>query len=207
MSVAYQTAQKEKFRITLEISAFPDFNPHQIDWKKLFNLEPAEKVTAYIEDLSRMDRWWHFHNWHKPLLRIPPVQVILLSWGNRLTHVTSLIEFIMTTATAFTSTSIMSISDVNDDSQVEIVYHSNPDKVYTYHVNDIEGWETELQDTIDEQESVGAFVNRARKSQMIVEVWFSTKLNFLRAPKGPFFVFMGFYGNNVKPHQPTQNRL
>lgn len=57
MSVAYQSAQKEKFRITLEITAFPDFDPYQIDWKKLFAMEPSEKVTAYVESLSRMDRW------------------------------------------------------------------------------------------------------------------------------------------------------
>lgn len=57
MSVAYQSAQKEKFRITLEITAFPDFDPHQIDWRKLFELEPSENVSAYVESLSRMDRW------------------------------------------------------------------------------------------------------------------------------------------------------
>jgi hypothetical protein len=77
----------------------------------------------------------------------------------------------MTTATAnFTSSNILSISDVNEDSQVNITYHSNPDKVYTYNVMDVEGWETELQDTIDEGESVGSFVNRARRSKMLVEV-------------------------------------
>lgn len=77
----------------------------------------------------------------------------------------------MATATAnFTSSNILSISDVNDDSQVEIVYHSNPDKIYTYNVMDVEGWETELSDTIDEGESVGSFVNRARRTKMIVEV-------------------------------------
>jgi hypothetical protein len=57
MSVSYQSATKERYRITLEITAFPDFNPHQINWRQLFDLEPAEKVNAYIEDLSRMDRW------------------------------------------------------------------------------------------------------------------------------------------------------
>ena len=77
----------------------------------------------------------------------------------------------MTTATAnFTSSSILNISDVNENDQVQITYHSNPDKVYTYLVNDVEGWETELQDTIDENESVGSFVNRARRSGMITEV-------------------------------------
>ena len=58
MSVAYQSAQKVRYRITLDISAFPDFDPHQIDWDKLFKLEPAEKCEAYVEDLSRPDRWW-----------------------------------------------------------------------------------------------------------------------------------------------------
>jgi hypothetical protein len=57
MSVAYSQAQKVRYRITLDISAFPDFDPHQIDWEKLFKLEPAERVDAYIEDLSTPDRW------------------------------------------------------------------------------------------------------------------------------------------------------
>jgi hypothetical protein len=57
MSVAYQSAQKVRYRITLDISAFPDFDPHQIDWEKLFKLEPAEKCEAYVEDLSLPDRW------------------------------------------------------------------------------------------------------------------------------------------------------
>jgi len=76
----------------------------------------------------------------------------------------------MATVTAFKSSSILSISEVNDDSQVDIVYHTNPDKIYTYHVNDIEAWETELSDTIEEEESVGAFVNRARRSELILQV-------------------------------------
>jgi hypothetical protein len=57
MSVAYSQAQKVRYRITLDISAFPDFDPHQIDWDKLFKLEPAEKCEAYVEDLSTPDRW------------------------------------------------------------------------------------------------------------------------------------------------------
>ncbi len=57
MSVAYQTAQKQRYRITLDLSVFGDFDPHQIDWEKLFKLEPAEKCDAYVEDLSVPDRW------------------------------------------------------------------------------------------------------------------------------------------------------
>jgi hypothetical protein len=57
MSVSYLQAQKQRYRITLDLSVLPDFNPHQIDWNKLFELEPAEKVDAYVEDLSCPDRW------------------------------------------------------------------------------------------------------------------------------------------------------
>lgn len=57
MSVAYSQAQKARYRITLDISAFPDFDPHQIDWEKLFKLEPAERVEAYVEDLSCPEYW------------------------------------------------------------------------------------------------------------------------------------------------------
>jgi hypothetical protein len=52
MSVVYQQAQKVRYRVTLDISAFPDFDPHQIDWEKLFKLEPAERVEAYVEDFN-----------------------------------------------------------------------------------------------------------------------------------------------------------
>ncbi len=57
MSVAYQQAQKVRYRVTLDITAFPDFNPHQIQWDRVLDLEPAERVSAYVEDLSAPDNW------------------------------------------------------------------------------------------------------------------------------------------------------
>ena len=57
MSVAYHQAQKQRYRITLDLEVFGDMNPHQIDWEKLFKLEPAEKCEAYVEDLSTPDHW------------------------------------------------------------------------------------------------------------------------------------------------------
>jgi hypothetical protein len=57
MSVAYSQAQKVKYRVTLEIEVFEDMNPHQIQWDRVLDLEPAEKCEAYVEDLSRPDRW------------------------------------------------------------------------------------------------------------------------------------------------------
>lgn len=52
MSSSYLLAQKNKYRITLELDVLGDFDPHQIDWKKLFNLENNESVRSYVEDLS-----------------------------------------------------------------------------------------------------------------------------------------------------------
>ncbi len=57
MATAYAQAQKSKYRITLELEVFDDMNPHQIDWNKVLDLEPAEKVRSYVEDLSKPDRW------------------------------------------------------------------------------------------------------------------------------------------------------
>jgi hypothetical protein len=52
MSIAYLQAQKKKVRVTLEFDVFDDFDARQINWEKMFDLEPAEKVSAYVEDFS-----------------------------------------------------------------------------------------------------------------------------------------------------------
>lgn len=52
MAKSYLSAQKQRYRITLELSVLDDFNPHQLDWNKLFDLEPNESVESYVEDLS-----------------------------------------------------------------------------------------------------------------------------------------------------------
>ena len=50
--VSYQLARKRRVRITLDFDVLSDFNPRDIDFDKLFNLEPTEKVDAYIEDMD-----------------------------------------------------------------------------------------------------------------------------------------------------------
>ena len=50
--VSYQMAQKRRVRITLDLEVFSDFNPREIDWEKMFQLEPSEKVGAYVEDMD-----------------------------------------------------------------------------------------------------------------------------------------------------------
>ena len=58
MSVVYQSAQKQRYRITLELETLEDFDPHQIDWESLFELEGSERVIdSYVEDLSVPNRW------------------------------------------------------------------------------------------------------------------------------------------------------
>ena len=58
MSVVYQQAQKQRYRITLDLEVLGDFDPHQIDWEQLFELEGSERVIdSYVEDLSVPVSW------------------------------------------------------------------------------------------------------------------------------------------------------
>ena len=58
MSVAISQAQKQRYRITLDIEVLEDFNPHNVDWESLFELEGNEQVIdSYVEDLSNPVRW------------------------------------------------------------------------------------------------------------------------------------------------------
>ena len=53
MSVSYNQSQKQRYRITLDIEVYDDFNPHQIDFEELFGMEGTERVVdSYVEDLS-----------------------------------------------------------------------------------------------------------------------------------------------------------
>ena len=57
MSVVYSQAQKQRYRITLELDVLDDFDPHQISWEDIFDLGGDEQVEAYVEDLSVPVRW------------------------------------------------------------------------------------------------------------------------------------------------------
>ena len=57
MSVSYLNAQKSRYRITLELDVQNDFNPHQVNWEKLFDLEDNESVESYVEELDIPDSW------------------------------------------------------------------------------------------------------------------------------------------------------
>jgi translation elongation factor EF-Ts len=51
--VSYQIAHKQHVRITLDLNVQSDFNARDIDFEKLFNLEPSERVEVYIEEFDR----------------------------------------------------------------------------------------------------------------------------------------------------------
>ena len=58
MSVSYTSTQKQRYRITLDIEVYDDFNPHQIDFEELFDMEGTERVVdSYGEDLSTPVSW------------------------------------------------------------------------------------------------------------------------------------------------------
>jgi hypothetical protein len=52
MVSSYALTQKKKVRITLELSVYHDFDARNIDFEKLFELEPNETVESYVEDFS-----------------------------------------------------------------------------------------------------------------------------------------------------------
>ena len=57
MSVLYSQATKSKYRITLEVDALSDFNPHQIDWRKVLDMQDNEELQSVIEDMSNPVSW------------------------------------------------------------------------------------------------------------------------------------------------------
>lgn len=57
MSKGFLAAQMQRYRITLDVKALPDFDPHQIDWSKVLELQGRERAEAYVEDLDCPDRW------------------------------------------------------------------------------------------------------------------------------------------------------
>ena len=57
MSVSYYNSTNTKYRITLDITVEDDYNPHQIDWHKVLQMEDNESVQSYPEDLSNPVSW------------------------------------------------------------------------------------------------------------------------------------------------------
>ena len=55
---AYTIGQKTRYRITLDLTTLDDFDPHQIDWEKVLDLQPNEKLNSkYVEVLDAPYSW------------------------------------------------------------------------------------------------------------------------------------------------------
>ena len=53
MSIYHTVGTQKRYRITLDLSVESDFNPHDIDYRKLFELNgDYEDVSVYVEDLN-----------------------------------------------------------------------------------------------------------------------------------------------------------
>ena len=57
MSISYYNQTAQKYRITLDITVQDEFNPHQIDWRKVLQLEPNETDESYTEDIELPDSY------------------------------------------------------------------------------------------------------------------------------------------------------
>ena len=57
MAVSYYNRTQQRYRITLDITVEDDFNPQQINWSKLLQLEGNEHVDVVTEDLSNPVSW------------------------------------------------------------------------------------------------------------------------------------------------------
>ena len=57
MTVSYYNRTQTRYRITLDITVEDDFNPQQIDWRKVLDLQGNESVESVTEDLSNPVSW------------------------------------------------------------------------------------------------------------------------------------------------------
>lgn len=54
---SYLSAQKQRYRVTLELEVHGDFDPHQINWERVLDIQGNESVRSYVEDLNSPDVW------------------------------------------------------------------------------------------------------------------------------------------------------
>ena len=52
MALTNTNRTAQRYRITLDITVEDDFNPYQIDWRKVLDLHADEYVENVTEDLS-----------------------------------------------------------------------------------------------------------------------------------------------------------
>ena len=47
-----QFITKKKYSVTLDFDVYEDFNPYEIQWNKLFQIEGQEKLDVNIKDID-----------------------------------------------------------------------------------------------------------------------------------------------------------
>ena len=54
-----QIVSKKRYQITLDFDVYDDFNPYEIQWKKLFQIEGQENLDVEIRDTTDLfdDTW------------------------------------------------------------------------------------------------------------------------------------------------------
>jgi len=58
MSKKFKKTNLHKHRITLTLDMIDgEFDPHQIDWKKLLSMQPVERCEVYVENLDSLPSW------------------------------------------------------------------------------------------------------------------------------------------------------
>jgi hypothetical protein len=67
----------------------------------------------------------------------------------------------------FTSSAIDNIV-IGDNDNVTVTFRGGRD--YTYSCSDVSGFQNDLKNVIEEQESVGSFVNRAIRAELLQQV-------------------------------------
>ena len=54
MAVSYYNRTAQRYRITLDITVEDDFNPQQIDWRKVLDLQDNESVESVTNPPSQL---------------------------------------------------------------------------------------------------------------------------------------------------------
>ena len=54
-----QFVSKRKYSVTLDFDVYEDFNPYEIQWNKLFQIEGQENLDVEIRDITDLfdDNW------------------------------------------------------------------------------------------------------------------------------------------------------
>ena len=54
-----QYITKKRYSVTLDFDVYEDFNPYEIQWKKLFQIEGQENLDVEIRDITDLfdDTW------------------------------------------------------------------------------------------------------------------------------------------------------